>query len=600
MIILILFGLLQALILPGLICSYYIKFLDFRDRIIFASTLSLLLNYLLVTIMYFLSIYNQTSLIILFCVELLVLFKLKNLILNDFNNFLNYVYEKSKFIIQSKSIDFFTLLFISFVFYYFYLLKDNGFLTVFTHWDAVVSWNRWAVELHEGTFQGSRGYPLAIPILFSIIYTFANETNIQTFVKYICVYWPFLGGLVFFRCGTLIPEFKNIFGVSSILYLYLLSKGSWTSDFIYSGLVDPIMASYGAISIFIYFLTRSLKDNDQIIKIIFISSLSIAGSALIKLTGLFLLLYFLIFISILIIYNKKFTEFKKYFISLFVVSLFISFHWYVLTTFYWRDWQLYAEYSSLQDSRIWMRPLNHLILLTNTFGLLFVFLTFLGIFYSITILKIFLFTFIPLFLFCSITVGYDLRSTFILFAPLSILAVLGLSKCYLYILYFLNKISYIGFFSNSIRNFYSLTFFSLIILITCIFFISKFNHEDIIQSNTEKRIAANNFGDNGNQRLIEIFNNEPSARMISCWQTPYGLPGASGKFIPTGNCTASLLEGWLSDPSIKYWLYRDEGNSSQPLSPEFISNFITSQSIPIHSIPLGSGFYLFYKNDVNK
>ncbi len=599
MIILILLGLLQALILPGLICSYFVKSLNFCDRIIFASTLSLLLNYFLVMIMYFLNIYNQTSLIILLIIELLFLFRLKNLILNDFNNLLVLFFDKSKFIIQSKSIDFFALLFISFISYYFYLLKDNGFLTVFTHWDAVVSWNRWAIELHEGTFQGSRGYPLAIPILFSLVYTLANETNIQTFVKYICIYWPFLGGLVFFRCGTLIPEFKIIFGISSIFYLYLLSRGSWTSEFIFSGLVDPIMASYGAISIFIILLNWSLKDNDQINKIILISSLTIATSALIKLTGLFLLFYYLIFISLLIIFKEKFMRSNIFFFFLFAACVFISVHWYVFTTFYFRDWQLYSEYSSLQDSRIWMRPFNHLMLLINTIGLFFVSLIFLGILYSKTIFKLFLLTVIPLFIFCSITVGYDLRSSFIIFAPLSFLAALGLSKCYYYISFVFNKLSKLVIFNFPLKIYYSLTFLFLF-LISIIFFIDKFSRENIIQSNTDKRITANNFGNNGNQKLIDIFNNEPTARIISCWQTPFGLPGASGKFIPTGNCTASLLEGWLADPSIKYWLYRDEGTSSQPLSPELVSKLINSQSIPIHSIPLGAGFFLFYKNDVYK
>jgi len=56
-----------------------------------------------------------------------------------------------------------------------------------------------------------------------------------------------------------------------------------------------------------------------------------------------------------------------------------------------------------------------------------------------------------------------------------------------------------------------------------------------------------------------------------------------------------MLQGWLSDPNIKYWLYRDEGNPNQPLTPDFVSNLIDKQSIKIDTEPLGSGFILYSK-----
>lgn len=121
------------------------------------------------------------------------------------------------------------------------------------------------------------------------------------------------------------------------------------------------------------------------------------------------------------------------------------------------------------------------------------------------------------------------------------------------------------------------------------------SHDKIMRSNTEKRIAANDFANYGNKRLLRVFESEPNAKIISCWQTPVGLPGAKGKFIATGNCTITMLQGWLSDPNIKYWLYRDEGNPNQPLTPDFVSNLIDKQSIKIDTEPLGSGFILYSK-----
>lgn len=597
MIILILLGLTQALILPGLLCSYYVKSIDFRDRIILAGTLSLLANYLIVWCLYILNLYSQFSLLLIIAFELLWAFRLRSLICNDLKCFTKYLAETFHAAINKKSINFNHLIFILFCIYYFYLLKTNGFLTVFTHWDAVVSWNRWALELHEGSFQGSRGYPLAIPILFSIIYTIANETNIQTLVKYVCVFWPFLGGLAIFGCGLHTPRYKLVFSFSSIIYLYFLSKGSWTIDFIFSGLVDPIMAAYGAIFVYSYLFisSRITKDHDQYKQILTLTIFSILGSSLIKLTGVILTFDYLLIIAFIVLTNTKLKNYKRYFVILFIITCIIALHWYAITTLYWRDWQVLSEYSSLQDPRIWIRPYLHLELLGSTFGWFFIILLFLGAFSSKESLLLFILFVIPLFLFCGITVGYDLRASFILFAPISILSSLGLLLIKNFLANFCLKI--IANFKHGSKTFLYLMFFiSLLILFVGIYsLINTMNRERILYSNTEKRIIANDFANQGNKRLLTIFETEPNARIISCWQTPIGLPGAKGKFIPTGNCTITMLKAWLSDPNTKYWLYRDEGNPTQPLTPDDVINFLNKQPIKIHSENLGSGFVLYSK-----
>ena len=598
MIILILLGLIQALVLPGLICSYWIKNIDYRDRIILTSTLSLLLNYTIVWFLYALNIYSQQSMFILLGIEFVLILKISRYIAEDFKNFYQHALTTLKTIIRTKTINIQTLLFVLFCLYYFYLLKTSGFLTVFTHWDAVVSWNRWAVELHEGTFQGSRGYPQAISILFSIVYTIANETNIQTLVKYICVYWPFLGGVAIFNCGIYLPKFKNVFGVAAIFYLYLISKGSWTIDFIFSGLADPFMAAFGAIFVFSALLIFSpiTRKHPQFNKIIALTSLSIGTSALIKMTGVFLFFYFIFILFIFfVIHKSNFKIHRAFYITSLVISTLLVLHWYVFTTFYWHDWQPISEYNSLQDPRIWIRPYFHGVLFNFNFGWLFTLLVFTGVFLSLKLFVIFLIFISPIFLFCSITVGYDLRATFILFAPLSILAAFGLFNFYHYLIKLFIKINRL-LNSSHLLSMYGPLLIALIVLIPLLVGLTHIMPDDkILFSNTEKRIAANDFADNGNRRLIKIFENEPDARIISCWQTPFGLPGAQGRFIPTGNCTITLMQGWLADKNIKYWLYRDEKNSSQALNPEFVNEYLSRQPVQIQSESLGSGFVLYSK-----
>lgn len=595
MIILILIGLIQALILPGLLCSYCVKTIDFRDRIILAGSLSLLANYFIVWLLYIFNLYSQLSLLMVISFEILLAYRLRRFIYNDVYNLYKYCTETFQLIIKRKTISFSHLLFILFCIYYFYLLKTSGFLTVFTHWDAVVSWNRWAVELHEGTFQGSRGYPLAIPILFSIIYTIANETNIQTLVKYVGVFWPFLGGLAIFGCGLHAPKYKYIFSFSSIIYLYLLSKGSWTIDFIFSGLVDPIMAAYGAIFIYscLFILSRNTQEHAQYKNIIALTLLSLLGSSLVKMTGVILTFNYLLLIFIIFLSNNILRKQNLYFFVLFILAFIVSGHWYALTTYYWRDWQLLSEYSSLQDPRIWIRPYQHLKLFASIFGWYFVLLFFLGVFSSKVTLLFFTLFVLPIFIFCAVTVGYDLRALFVLFAPISVLLTLGL-------VFIFNNFSSLFFSITPKFRHLSTTTKAISILIIILIvgikpLFSHFSKDKILVSNTEKRAKANDFANQGNEILLSIFETEPNARIISCWQTPLGLPGAKGKFIATGNCTITMLKSWLSDPNIKYWLYRDEGTSTQPLTPDFVKEFLINQPIKIHTENLGSGFILFSK-----
>jgi hypothetical protein len=597
MIILIILGLLHALILPGLICSYYLKNVNFADRILLASTLSLICNYPIVWLLYALDIYSQTSLLVLIALELLVLFKLRALLCADLKQASQCAYAFITNSIKTKAISFYALFFILFCVYYFYLLKTSGFLTVFTHWDAVVSWNRWAVELYEGTFQGSRGYPLAVPILSSIIYVISNETNIQTLVKYIYVYWPFLGGLALFCCGLHARKFKNVFAVASFFYLYLLSKGSYTVDFIFSGLMDPIMAAFGAIFVH-HVLCMTAKpsiESPEYQKIVTLALISIAGGALVKMTGVVLLFDFVVVASCIVFYDKQLQQHKRYFLLLLFGVLALAVHWYLLTTLYWRDWQPISEYSSLQDPRIWLRPYLHFVLFGSTFGWLFVGLVLSGLFYSKRTCVLFLLLLVPLFIFCGIVVGYDLRAAFVLFAPISILAALGVSWIGKNLAQFYDGLTNVLNIRPRLSVYVSVMMVVAATGVLLLGLSAVMSRDKILSSNTEKRVAANDFAEGGNKRLLQIFEAEPKARILSCWQTPVGLPGAKGRFIPSGDCTVTLLQGWLADAGTKYWLYRDEGSPTQLLMPAVVAQVLAQSPVTIHAEPLGSGFTLYSK-----
>jgi hypothetical protein len=202
---------------------------------------------------------------------------------------------------------------------------------------------------------------------------------------------------------------------------------------------------------------------------------------------------------------------------------------------------------------------------------------------------------LPLFVFCAIVVGYDLRASFVLFAPIALLAALGVKNIYRLSC---NVCTQFTGYLTSTHPFAKYAPFALFVLMTIGLVIvasQVFSQDKILSSNTEKRTLANDFAQGGNKRLLQIFKSEPNARIVSCWQTPFGLPGAQGKFLPTGNCTITLLTNWLADDNVKYWLYRDEGNTRQAMTPEFVTEFLSRQSKKIHTENLGSGFVLYSK-----
>ena len=66
-------------------------------------------------------------------------------------------------------------------------------LGLFTKWDAVVSWNRWAIELVNYTYEpASAGYPILFPGIWSLIYKAQGTTEIWFLAKLSLYVAPFI------------------------------------------------------------------------------------------------------------------------------------------------------------------------------------------------------------------------------------------------------------------------------------------------------------------------------------------------------------------------------------------------------------------------
>lgn len=171
-------GVIQAIFLPGfLITSYFIKEKNPLRFLTFSFALSLCVSYTLTFTLVTLGLFTQTVLFTLFGLQcLLVIPLIRQFTIPKSIQFCrDQVTQNYKFI----------LYFIAFIFIFRStncIIREAG--TVFTVWDAVVSWNRWALDLYAGSFPNIFGvYPQLVPATSATIYIMAGQ-EIQLFATF--------------------------------------------------------------------------------------------------------------------------------------------------------------------------------------------------------------------------------------------------------------------------------------------------------------------------------------------------------------------------------------------------------------------------------
>ena len=101
---------------------------------------------------------------------------------------------------------------------------------VFTDWDAVVSWNRWAVNWYQGHFpQGTYWYPQLLPIIYSITYAFTGNEWIQLFARASSALFIFFTFFTLWQISKKIN--KPLWGIlSSVIFYFLITSTAlpWT------------------------------------------------------------------------------------------------------------------------------------------------------------------------------------------------------------------------------------------------------------------------------------------------------------------------------------------------------------------------------------
>ncbi len=339
-------SIIQMIILPGLIISKLIRFnYGGVPRIVAIFGISLFANYLLVALLTFCHMLLQTTLLVIIILEIAVCFWLFRKTILDSFEALSSRYEhrlgsinystatnpgSSSFQRIVNQFVFFVLLIFAFsdivwVFQRF----TNNLTTVFQTWDAVVSWNRWAVEWANGAFPTATSYyPQLIPANWSISYVLMNGIELQSFPKAIMPLFSLLILLMLFDLGIKTKSFGFFIGV---IFTRLVIK-KFTGEFIADGYVDLPMAFFCFASIYLLLCARFNADkNNSNLGVVITSVILAAGAALTKQAGVFI--FILLPVLGYVILYKQFPDIfnaqkRKNLLFAYLLGLLIVASWY--------------------------------------------------------------------------------------------------------------------------------------------------------------------------------------------------------------------------------------------------------------------------------
>lgn len=159
--------------------------------------------------------------------------------------------------------------------------------SVFGTWDAVISWNRWAVEWARGAMpDGVQYYPQLLPANWSLIYVILQNSSIQLFAKSIAPLFFMFTLLLHFDLGWENKSLGLLLGVTITRYL----EKRFLGEFIADGYADIPVAFLGLMGVYLLLKAPQEPDLNHYRRILWFSATVTAAAAVTKQVGLFLLL----------------------------------------------------------------------------------------------------------------------------------------------------------------------------------------------------------------------------------------------------------------------------------------------------------------------
>lgn len=592
-------GVLQALFIPGFLISSatsrYTK-LPLVDNLLIATPLSMVMNYLLVSILEMNHVYTQPVMLMVVGVEIVVLLIVlsRQLSPNIHMDTTRGVQIKKTFSNMNYLAMFFNVLALCMLI----AMYKASAGSVFEVWDVVVSWNRWAKETFDQTRGGTFGYPPGVPILYSLIYKLAGTTNLQTISKLVASYFPFFGLFCFWRLGRLRVQFALASSLASVIFVYLIGASFYGRvSFVFSGMVDPIMAVLGVFVLYALCISTECSKSEftgQARKyVVALLTIAVSSIAIVKQSGVPVALLFAVIIAYS--FRRDIAKEKGYWVGLALLFGLLVTNYYILSYVYWND---YVRADSLIPGQVFLRPITAFKLLLTSTGYGIWFLVLGALFIDRSSRGVFLFLVAPLYLFWAFFVSYDIRTAYVFFPWLAMLAGIALAKIagmgktglliFFLVSYILFREAYwlhpeinhpahpkwfhpewivpiflmyvvVELLSKDFATKFKFcsvrcsAFFLMGVITLGLIVLPLFESSDtLLAENTLKRTQSNDVG--FNEKLSMLFEQEPEARMISCWQVIYNIPASEGRFFPVA-CGNDMVAMWIEKPDIKYFLY---------------------------------------------
>lgn len=314
----------QIVFIPGFIFLKFFRLnnINIAGTVIYSFGLSLLINYLLIYHLTLAGIYAPLAAYIIFAIELILLAylimikKIKMtgglclLLSSDFRSFPNNILP----IISA------TAILCSFYFFF------SSYGDVFTHWDAVFSWNRWAIDWYLNDIPYlTYLYPQLIPANWSLSYMMTGSHIFQFAARSIM---PLFASFILITYFSLYLKKKNMAFLLSIL-LFSAMALLYSLPYIDSGYVDFASAF---LSIGAFHAILMTDCNDPTSKNIILVFLMGASAALAKQAGFIVLIFSIFWLMWLIIKNRKKLGTKNILINISWAILIIlgCLYWYIV------------------------------------------------------------------------------------------------------------------------------------------------------------------------------------------------------------------------------------------------------------------------------
>lgn len=358
-------GILQITLLPGLIVLrlFHLR-TNLLDKVLIIFGTSLIANYCVIFLLALFGLYTRITLTILLLAELIVIVWLfrKDLVTpakNILEAAQDGIHEVSNLFFPSRQSS------IS-VFYYFIVLllllasawsilwAVNLFLqnlgTVFSTWDAVVSWNNWATIWAASKIpMGSDLYPQLVPANWSITYVLLGSTTLQFFAKALMPLFTLMILLGLFNLVLLTKEFY--FLISIVLLQPLLKK--FIDIGLSNGYVDIAVAFFTFAALYILLKAHAASDTEQRSRLYILGAIFSASAAVSKQTGVYIALCYPILVLADVYFSKYPLDKKRVqtWIGVFALISLIWVSWYVFKSVAGTDPEAFNTYLSLSENR---------------------------------------------------------------------------------------------------------------------------------------------------------------------------------------------------------------------------------------------------------